>query len=235
MAYVSQIISDDEKMLALVRVHWFYAFQGLLWFLAPLLLWGGIESYVFFSPALSKAPMLEASFGVRFWVFAGFTLGGFVLFVLSVMHYLHTELALTDRRVVYKTHWIFVDIRETDLEEIKAAHVDNDWAGRFLDYGHVLLDARFVGNMQLYTIAHAYDFVKGLNKAREAVRKDSMKVVLDEGRAEAATEIQVLHHNTDGAQVHAGGPDTHLSPMKRKRLHDRILESFSLTNWRKEK
>lgn len=230
MAYIEKLISDDEELLVLARVHWFYTFQGLMWFLLPFFLWVAFEAYVFLDSDIKKAPLLVQSFEIIGYVFAALSVAGAVIFLFSFIHQCTAEVALTTRRVIYKTHWIFVNIRELDLEEIKAAHIDNGWMGRFLDYGHVFLDSRFVDNLQIYTTRHAYDFVKRVNKAREVAKHGPVRDFLEESPSHSLSDPRITRPTAPEQRE----INTHLSPLKRKRLHDRILDSFRLSNWRKK-
>jgi hypothetical protein len=104
---------------------------------------------------------------------------GVVMFFFYFLMMISPEVGLTSRRIIYKRGLIFVDVKEVDLEEIKAADVNNGWFGRFLNYGYVVLDARFVTGVDLPAIAKPYRFVNALNEARGAMKHDSMTVIVD--------------------------------------------------------
>lgn len=98
------------------------------------------------------------------WVFIG--LGVFWV-IADAIRYLSTKVLLTSHRVIVKTGWMMVDIKELELEEIKAARIDQMMFGRIFGYGKVYLDARFVSDNTLPLMARPFDFLKLLHTVRD--------------------------------------------------------------------
>lgn len=224
MPFVSKVISENETLLAIGRVHWIHLVKGLMWLLTPLFVWSVmIELLTRHVYNVVPTPLSDAIHIMLYYMFCAFLFMGAIMFILAAVHFLFTEMALTTKRVIYKTGWIFVRMRELDLEEIKAADVDNGWFGRFLNYGHLILDSRFVGSMDLISIAHPYGFLRVLNNVRGKLKQDSVNVIL-EGRESITAKDSPA---PDAAAVPKPPPPTFQSI---KRLHDKILQSFSMSN-----
>lgn len=68
---------------------------------------------------------------------------------------------------------IFVEVEEIELEEIKGEHIHHGLLGRFLKYGAIDFDCRFIGDVSLLAIRKPYRFIKALHVARSRV-VDSM-------------------------------------------------------------
>lgn len=180
MSFVKKIIGPDETLIGISSAHWIYGLKGLAWLAFMMGCGLGMKHYAanFLMYAL-RGRGLETADAVGdalFWIPTA--LGG-IMFLLYFLMMVGPEIALTSKRVIYKRGIIFTDIKEVDLEEIKAANVNNGGLGRFLNYGYVVFDARFVTGMDLPAIGKPYRFVKALNDARSHLKDDSMTVVLD--------------------------------------------------------
>lgn len=79
---------------------------------------------------------------------------------------LGTEIALTNKRLIYKTGLIFVQSSEVELAEVSEAKVNNGWFGVILGYGTINLDCRFVGDFAIPTIKNPYKILRQINKFR---------------------------------------------------------------------
>ena len=97
---------------------------------------------------------------------------GIGLFFYNLIFYRSTHIALTSDRLIYKTGMFFVNVHESALEEIKGEQVHNGFFGRFLDYGFLQIDCRFVENMHLPAIARPYAFLHDIHKL---TKKNAMK------------------------------------------------------------
>lgn len=164
MSFIKRIVGPDERLIGLCTVHWIYGFKGLCWLGGSILAGGLLRYYLRQHFAL---PAIHVAGTYAFWT--GLSIGS-VLFFFYLLVMISTEVALTSKRIIYKRGLIAVDVREVDLEEIKAADVNNGWFGRFLNYGYLMLDARFIPNLQLPAVADPYRFVKALNEARTILR-----------------------------------------------------------------
>ena len=180
MSFVKKILGPDESLIGITSAHWIYGATGILW-LAGMMVVGLVLDFYATSifSGLFKNTGGEAVSKISSVLFWMPTALGVVMFFFYFLMMISPEVGLTSRRIIYKRGLIFVDVKEVDLEEIKAADVNNGWFGRFLNYGYVVLDARFVTGVDLPAIAKPYRFVNALNEARGAMKHDSMTVIVD--------------------------------------------------------
>lgn len=181
MFYIEQVIGPDERLIGVSEVHWIYGAVSLCW------LFAGVIFSLTFDFVLTKAAwatnipvFLDVADALSFYTFWTMSFIGIVVFLFYVTMMLTTELALTTKRVIYKRGWLFVDVKEVDLEEIKAADVDTGILGRFLNYGSISLDARFVTSIILPAIDTPYKFLKAMNEIRSLIKTDSLKSILED-------------------------------------------------------
>lgn len=187
MAFINKIVGPDEQLIGIARLHWIYGAKGLAWLGGLILLGGGIDILLTWYINVGLAPIGNAVF----WVCA---LLGVVLFSIYFIAMMTSELGLTSERFIYKRGWLMVDVREIDLEEVKSESIDNGVLGRLLNYGYVQLDARFIEDIGLPAIADPYRFIKAMNEARTNIKKDSMRVVLDQHSGNADNVARGLRH-----------------------------------------
>ncbi len=180
MSFIDKVIGPDEKLVGVSAIHWIYAAIGIFWMAGFLILGLYLDSWgivpVIYYPGNPGVIATSIMGHTAFWVC---TLLGVLLFLLYFIMMVTTEIGLTNKRIIYKRGWIFVKVSEADLEEMKAAGVNNGILGRLLNYGYIQLDARFIDNLNIPAIADPYRFVKAVNEIRSNLRQDSMTVVLE--------------------------------------------------------
>ncbi len=181
MAFIHKIVGPDEKLVGIARLHWIYAVKGLTWLLGLM----AFGVFVKFQLAGLLDGGLMPIGNAVFWI--GTVLGA-IFFLFYTVMMLTTELGLTTKRCIYKRGWLFVDVREVDLEEIKSSSVDNGILGRLLNYGYILMDARFIEDVGLPAVADPYRFTKAMNHIRSQIKDDTMRVVLDGGDPQAFSQ-----------------------------------------------
>ncbi len=171
MSFVARHLTDqDERLIYLSRLHWIYTLQGVLWWVAlgaagtgaQWLLDARLPAY-----AMNHIVLHGYDLGAPSKMLRDFMIGaGFVLFLVYLLKKLSTEIALTSRRVIYKTGLFFTEVEEVDLVEIHAEKIHHGILGRILGYGRLSLDSRFVGDITLPAIGHPYKFLKIMHKVR---------------------------------------------------------------------
>ncbi len=184
MAFVEKLVGPDENLVGVAKLHWIYVLKGLVWLIGSILIGGTIQT-------------VFAMYLPPFVMFGNFVLAlalvlGVLMFFLLLGKMIFTELGLTTERLMYKRGFLFVDVREVDLEEIKSESIDNGVLGRILNYGYLDLDARFIEDLDLPAIADPYRFIKAMNAVRSQIKNDSMRVVLDDGVANVPDEVDEL-------------------------------------------
>ena len=177
--FVKRVIGKDENLVCVSRVHWVYGLSGLIWFAAltafgfyaNMWLW---EWFAYDESIFSRElSFLEQEFywlvyEIHYpWIFGLFAACGLMIFVVHMLKIIATEIALTERRLIYKTGLIFVKVDEIDVAEIRAEQVNHGFFGRFLRYGSIHLDCRFVGDIYLPAIYEPYHLLKAIHAARK--------------------------------------------------------------------
>jgi uncharacterized membrane protein YdbT with pleckstrin-like domain len=127
MSYVKSVLQPGEKLLMMGHLHWIAYWQAMLFLvLGTGLVW--LEhQFKINDIAIS---MTAVTFGVLFLV--AFLRTWFVRWI--------TEIAITDRRIIYKRGFINRHTEEMNMDKVASVDVDQSILGRMLDYGtiHVL-------------------------------------------------------------------------------------------------
>jgi hypothetical protein len=215
MAYTRKLISKDENLIGIARLHWIYVLRGLFWFLvfaiagwavnwiivkAALAIASGSESYAI------PATLSTLGNGAMFFLIGG----GCIIFFLFVLKVLVTEIALTSRRLIHKEGLIFVKTHQIDQEEIRGENLDLGYLGRFLGYGYLMLDCRFIGDVRLPAIENPERFLRALHEARSA-SQDSLSIVRGKGNTSLPIDFDQLQQ-PDTPQPAAPQPTPEIQP-----------------------
>jgi len=144
-SYVERVLQPGEQVRHLATLHWVLYIPGILLLLVGL----GV---------LYLARSVER--GEGFWLAVSA-----VLLVLAVVWIFQawfkrwiTEIAVTDRRVIYKTGFIRRDTNEMQMDKVESVRVDQSILGRILGYGDVsVLGTGKGGFTTLKTIAAPLD------------------------------------------------------------------------------
>lgn len=194
MAYINKIVTQDEELIGIARLHWIYALRGIMWFAvfagagwlfdflmtkAMMSLGAATDSYVV------PAVLTTISNGVLLFMMGG----GAMIFLLFVLKVLVTEVGLTTRRVIHKEGLLFVKVQHIDHEEIRGENLDLGYFGRILGYGYLMLDCRFIGDIRLPAIENPERFLRALHKARGETQ-DALNVMV--GKTGAGIPLNVM-------------------------------------------
>lgn len=208
MAYVHKLLTKDEEMIGIARLHWIYVLKGIVWFLGltavgwitqTLIMRGlsyvadGINSG---SLTLALLPLLN------FIIFIPMAVG-FCIFVFNVIKVLSTEIGMTNRRIIKKTGWLFVKTNNIDIEEIRGENTDTGWFGRFLNYAYIDLDCRFIGDVRIDAIERPNLFMRHLHKQR-AEAQDTIRMVT--GKSSTQNMVEFVSPAAEG------NPNPEVSP-----------------------
>jgi len=174
LSFIERAMGQDEEFLLLSRVHWIYLFQGFCWFLlftgAGLLIndliWEYLESHIQPAERTVLGHQFTSRGSILMWLLIS---TGLIILLYHIAGYLTTKIALTDKRLLMRKGLIMVNIEEIDLEEIKSEHVDHGFFGRFLNYGEIHFDARFVGDVPIPNIAQPYRLLRATHETRTAL------------------------------------------------------------------
>ena len=124
MSYVDRVLQPGERVVVRATLHRVTYLPGLV-FLA-----GGVLAFI----------LMDQAHGLD-WVFyvVGLLLTavGLVMVLRSWFLRWGTEIAVTDRRVIYKTGVISRRTVEMNMDQVESVKVDQTILGRMLDYGDI--------------------------------------------------------------------------------------------------
>ncbi len=171
MAYVHKIIGSDEKLIGIGRLHWIYIVKGVIAFALCVFFAWALETLIFQGLSLLAQTLGSTTAPMPLLILNSYLMPimmaiGVIIFMFYLMLVLTTEIALTTRRVMHKKGFLFVNVKEVDLVEIKGETLDLGYFGRILGYGYLLLDCRFLGDIRFPALEKPERFLKALHKAR---------------------------------------------------------------------
>lgn len=197
MAYVNKIIGKDEKLIGIARLHWIYIMKGVAGFFACALFgWVlNLGIYWFLSAMGRASPETLMHAGpviiLNNWLMTGALVLGIVIFCFYFLQLISTEIALTSKRVIHKRGLLFIKSNEIDMEEIRGESLDLGWMGRFLGYGFIKLDCRFIGDVRLPAIENPERFLRILHELRTKIL-DTVTMITGRGRP-VMVDVQPPH------------------------------------------
>ncbi len=128
MSYVRSVLQPGENVRYATDIHWIVYLPGiLLLILAAIVYWFG-----------HRPVAIGASF-IWDW------LAGIVFVVAAVWLFIGwfrrwtTEIAVTDRRIIYKRGFIRRRTIEMHLDKVESVDVDQSILGRIFNYGDILI------------------------------------------------------------------------------------------------
>ena len=145
MSYVTHVLQPGETVRHTASLHWMPYWRGLVLCIAALVLW------------LLRRPdggFLAWAETIGAWLFLA---GGLILLVQHWFRWWQTEIAVTDRRVIYKTGFIWRNTTEMHMDKVESVEVKQSVLGRILDYGDVEIRGVGTGFEPLRAIAAPLD------------------------------------------------------------------------------
>lgn len=119
--YVDKVLQPGEQVRYRASLHWILYWPGaLLWVLAAVLYMATSNGFVRF---------------VAFLLFAG----GLILLAREWFVWWTTEIAVTNRRVIYKIGLISRKTTEMHMDKVESVDIEQSIPGRILDYGNVVV------------------------------------------------------------------------------------------------
>jgi uncharacterized membrane protein YdbT with pleckstrin-like domain len=144
MSYVDRVLQPGETVLHKSRIHWIIYLPGLIF--VP------IAAAVFiFGDRVVPAPWPMAIAAAILVIAVYFMIGAW-------FRRWTTELAVTDRRVIFKRGFIRRHTIEMNMDKIESVDVDQSILGRLLDYGDVTVRGTGTGFEPLRGIDSPIDF-----------------------------------------------------------------------------
>jgi uncharacterized membrane protein YdbT with pleckstrin-like domain len=123
MSYVASVLQPGERIIRLGRLHWIAYWYAILFAVLAVVcaLWASTRGMgiVMMFAAMAFGVLAVAAFGMA-W-FRRWT----------------TEIAITDRRIIYKEGFINRRTVEMNMDKVASVDVNQTILGRLLDYGSI--------------------------------------------------------------------------------------------------
>jgi uncharacterized membrane protein YdbT with pleckstrin-like domain len=145
MGYVQQVLQPGEQIVYQTRLSWAMYIPGLAMFVVAI--------FVF--------AVLRAAVPGDWW---GNGAGGVLLLIAIYMIVREwfvrwtTEVAITNRRIIFKKGFIRRDTIEMSLDKVESVDVQQSLLGRLLDYGDIIVRGTGSGFAPLKTIDAPLEF-----------------------------------------------------------------------------
>jgi uncharacterized membrane protein YdbT with pleckstrin-like domain len=138
MSYVQRVLQPGEQVRHTSSIHWIVYWPGVaVAFLAGVAFW------------LSQTLLLTG-----LWRYTAYALALVAVFLLiqQWFQWWVTEIAVTNRRVIYKKGLIRRQTNEMNMDKVESVKIDQSIIGRMLDYGNVKILGTGEGFETLRTI-----------------------------------------------------------------------------------
>ena len=141
MSYLTKILRPDEQVLAVGKLHWIIYSPAIAWLVMGVIFYGASEPgtlhvvrYLVGQPVQIGLGKLHHA-GVWLFVLCAYIslLHGLIISIRRQT----TEIAVTDRRVIYKTGMIATHTDEMNMDKVESVLVDQTMMGGLLNYGTV--------------------------------------------------------------------------------------------------
>ena len=139
MSYVERVLQPGEQVRHISSIHWILYWPGVaVALLAVAAYWFG-----------------ETRWLPRAWQYTAYALAlvAVVLLVKEWCQWWITEIAVTNRRVIYKRGLIRLQTNEMNMDKVESVQVNQSILGRMFDFGTVRILGTGEGFEALQTIA----------------------------------------------------------------------------------
>lgn len=177
MHYIQQSLTDNEELVHVAHFHWMYSLQAITNIVFSFALAIGIivfaikmEPIIFNTPGfddlswLGKVQNLHP--GVKILAFFALLMG-VMRFVQMMIVKATTEIAVTNKRLVYKRGLVARYVGEMNIDRVEGVNVLQGVLGRIFGYGRVMVRGMGVGEIVLPPIAEPIKFRKSIERARD--------------------------------------------------------------------
>jgi uncharacterized membrane protein YdbT with pleckstrin-like domain len=141
MSYVDRVLQPGERVVMRTTLHWVIYLPGLVALIAAVVAYFGAAH---FQGALTIVLLAVALV---------LAVVGLLAILRAWFHRWGTEIAATDRRVIYKSGVVSRRTVEMNMEQIESVEVDQTILGRLLDYGDVTVHGVGEGTERFSMIA----------------------------------------------------------------------------------
>ena len=145
MSYVKSVLQADEQIRYVTNIHWIIYIPGVALVVVAALVYG------FALREEGGRPLWIAIAGVLA------VLAALTLFQAWFRRFT-TEIAVTNRRIIYKRGFIRRDTIEMQMDKVESVDVQQSVGGRILGYGDILIRGVGVGIEPLKNIDSPIEF-----------------------------------------------------------------------------
>lgn len=176
MQYINQSLSEGEEIVHGGYFHWMYNVSAVV-----NIVFGVILAIIVIIFAIKMEPVMFNTVGFEEmgWLekirnlHPGIKILSFLVVLMGLMRFVQmmivkatTEIAITNKRLVYKRGLVARYVGEISIDRIEGVNVIQGVFGRIFDYGRVMVHGTGVGEVILPPIAQPVDFRKAIEKAR---------------------------------------------------------------------
>lgn len=179
MDYIRQSLTEDEELVHVAHFHWMYTVSAIFNIvfgvgLAVAIVIGSIMV----QPMLPKFLQVAIPPGAGWLeivraVHPGVKILAFLVLVMGLLRYAHmmiikitTEIAITNKRLVYKRGLIARYVGEMSIDRIEGVNVLQGVWGRIFNFGRIMVRGMGVGEVVLPPIEDPIKFRRAIEKAR---------------------------------------------------------------------
>ena len=139
MSYVQRVLQPGEEIRHTASIHWIVYWPGTLTLIIAIVIYGYAHT---------------GQHATRFWdvVAAAVAVVALVMLFREWFNWWNTEIAVTNRRIIYKEGFIRRNTVEMHMDKVESVDVDQSILGRILDYGNVELKGTGSGFEPLRTL-----------------------------------------------------------------------------------
>ena len=150
MSYVETVLQPEEHVVYVTRLHWF-VYLGAIWLL--ILAGAALAAAGALGNAADQSLQLAALV-----IAAAFAALAVIAWLRGALRRRTTELAVTDRRVIFKRGLVRRHTIEMNLSKVESVDVDQSIAGRIFGYGTVTIRGTGGGLEPLSNISQPLTF-----------------------------------------------------------------------------
>lgn len=179
MDYIRQSLTEDEELVHVAHFHWFYSVAALFNIVFGVGLAAAIiVGTIIVQPMLPGFLKFDVPVGAGWLdmvraVHPGIKIVAFLVLTMGLLRYAQmmivkatTEIAVTNKRLVYKRGLIARYVGEMNIDRIEGVNVLQGVIGRIFNYGRVMVRGMGVGEVVLPSIEDPLKFRRAIEKAR---------------------------------------------------------------------
>ena len=144
MRYVHNILSKNEQILRAGKFHWIENAYAWIWTVLAALFWIFGRSSVLLALPLT---FVSLWLWIRIWT---------------------TEIAVTNKRLIYKRGLIWQNIQELGMHKVEEVTFRQGLIGRMLNYGHLVCSGTGGNRIRLPAISAPLEFRRAMMEAEES-------------------------------------------------------------------